>query len=465
MTQASNPHNSPSGDAVKVVSGLGDAVSVHAKPASALPVLELDARTYDRALDCIHCGLCLPACPTYTENGLEGDSPRGRIYLMKSLADGRIDATKAVVRHLDLCLDCRACETACPSGVVYHELIEETRARLRKQARPSLGDRLIQAMCRHIFPYPTRLKLAMLGPRLLQLVGLWKPLVRLARPSARLDKLMRMAPAQGPMWPSRLASRYGNDAANHQSKAIVGFFPGCIGSVLFHDVNRQSVALLRRAGCEVRVPDAQRCCGAIHHHSGHPQQATDFARANIDAFLPQPPGGPSVDMIVANVAGCGAMLKDYAHLLRDDPAYRQRAIDFVAKVRDITEALVELKLPPGSMDVNLTATYHDACHLAHAQGVVEPPRQLLASIKGLTLIPLPESDMCCGAAGTYNLTEPEMAGQLGERKIRHIQATGATHCVTGNAGCAMQIQSEADRLGVPLTVVHPVTLLYQAQFG
>lgn len=441
------------------VSGLG---SPPPRDSTTLPVLSLDKRTYSRALDCVHCGLCLPACPTYTENGLEADSPRGRIFLMKGLADGVIDPTDAVVRHLDLCLDCRACETACPSGVVYHELIEETRAKLNVLKKPSLLDRFIHTMFYRVFPYPTRLKLAMLVPRLLQKLGLWKPLVaatgRLL--PLQLAKMQQMLPSHGPLWETRLAQRYPADRdalVDGKPRAVVGLLAGCVGSVLFQDVNRQTIRLLQLAGCEVVVPHDQRCCGALHHHGGHIDEAMHFAKANIDAFT-----AANVDYVVNNAAGCGAMLKDYAHLLRDDANYAQQAEAFVRINRDISELLVELRLKPPTRSLDRTVTYHDACHLAHAQKVTAPPRQLLEAVPGLKLIPLPESDMCCGAAGTYNLAEPQMARQLAERKLRHIQATGASMCVTGNVGCAMQIQSEADRLGIPLRVVHPVTVLYEA---
>ncbi|MFA9477974.1 (Fe-S)-binding protein [Phycisphaerales bacterium AB-hyl4] len=450
-------------------------------PHAPLNVLNLDPRTYDRALDCVHCGLCLPACPTYTENGLEADSPRGRIVLMKALADGKIEPTESVRHHLDLCLDCRACETACPSGVVYHELIEETRERLDTPAKPTLTDRFMQAMFFHLLTRPTRLKLSLLPARLLQRLGLWPIITRLPLPRP-LAKMQQMLPAAGPLWPRSLAPHYPPTPTSPPSRSKaqrrsgspesppnqtppkrVALLAGCVGSVLFNDVNRQTVALLQLAGCEVYVPRAQQCCGAIHHHGGNIEAARKMAKANIDAMLEI--DGKPIDAIVNNAAGCGAMLKEYDHLLRDDPAYADKAKAFARKTRDITELLVELDLPTPEHAVNRTVAYHDACHLAHGQRVVDPPRRLLASIPGLKLVPLPESTMCCGAAGTYNLTQPEMARQLGERKLRHIKTTGAATCATGNVGCAMQIAGEADRLNTPLEVAHPVTLLHEAHFG
>lgn len=440
----------------RVVSGLGD---TSARKHS-LAVLPLDPRTYSRALDCVHCGLCLPACPTYVTTGLEADSPRGRIMLMRGLAEGRIDPTRQVTRHLDLCLDCRACETACPSGVVYHELIEETREKLRPSERSPLGRRCVDLIVRHVLPYPTRLRIALLMPRLLQRVGAWSAVSNWAERflPGELGKLQRMLPEHGPVWGRALRDRYPAD----QPKLRVGFLAGCAGSVLFQDVNRQSVELLRHLGCEVLVPGGQCCCGAIDHHGGAAERARAKARRNIDAFLPE--GRPAVDRIVTPIAGCGAMLREVDHLLRDDPRYADRAKAFAGRVRDISELLLELDPQPAHA-IDQHVTYHDACHLAHAQGVTAAPRELLERIDGLTLIPLPESDMCCGAAGTYNLTEPEMSQTLAERKVRHIASTGASVCVTGNAGCAMQIESESRRLGKPIEAVHPVTLLHRAAFG
>lgn len=457
-----DPSSSP---VARIISGLGDAPAPLAPSTDhALPQLKLDPRTYSRALDCVHCGLCLPACPTYTQNGLEADSPRGRIYLMKGLATGKVQATEAVLNHLDLCLDCRACETACPSGVVYHELLEETRIRLNAQRPVGLVDRLIQTMFFHVFPYATRLKLALLPVRVLQKLGLWKlvtaPAITNLLP-AQLQKMQQMLPPSGPLWESTLGETYEAKSTSAATTKTVGYFAGCVGSVLFQDVNRQTIELLQLAGCRVLVPQSQSCCGAIHHHGGKGHEAEELAKRNIDAFIDEQ-GKPRVDYITTNIAGCGAQLKDYPHLLRDDAKYLPRARTFVALLRDANELLYEFKLAAPSTPLNLTVTYHDACHLAHAQRVTVQPRQLLGSIPGLKLIPLPESEICCGAAGTYNLSQPVMARDLAERKLKHIQSTGATICVTANVGCAMQIQSEADRLGVNLKVMHPITLLHQA---
>ena len=431
---------------------------------STLPVLKLDPRTYDRALSCVHCGLCLPACPTYTQTFNEADSPRGRIQIMRGLADGAIEPTAGVREHLDLCLDCRACETACPSGVVYHELIEETRARLAVVARPSFTGRFMTAIFFHVFTHSTRLKFALLPARVLQKLGVYPLLRRLGIFRAlplQWRKMEQMLPRGGQLWPRELRGDF-RPAEGQKARKRVGLFTGCVGSVLFDPVNRMAVDLLTAAGAEVTVPP-QPCCGAIHHHGGAPEQAMGLAKRNIDAFMP--PGSEPPDWIVTNVAGCGAMLREYDHLLRDDPLYAERAVEFSRRVRDITEVLAELGLPEMKHPIERTVTYHDACHLAHAQGVTAAPRALLARIPGLKVVPLAESDMCCGAAGTYNLTEPGMATDLARRKLGHIAATGAPTCATGNAGCALHIQSEADARGQALEVIHPVQLLHSAVFG
>ena len=447
--------------------------------------MAMDPRTYERGLACVHCGLCLPACPTYVETGHEADSPRGRIQLMLGLAEGKIQASPVVRKHLDLCLDCRGCETACPSGVVYHELIEETRSRLASSQTPTLQGRVMQWLFFNVFIHPTRLKLALLPARILQKTGLYSLLRKSGLfnllPS-QLRKMEQMLPPTGPLWPTQPAliqhsafsiqrsslnpePRTLNPSPQHsapstQHSISVGFFPGCIGSVLYDKVNQQAVELLAAGGANVQIPSLQGCCGAIHHHNGHHEPAREMAKRNIDAFCPKE--GPGVDFIVTNIAGCGAMLREYDHLLRDDPLYAQRAREFSSRVRDISEMLVQLPLPPARLPINQTATYHGACHLAHAQKVVSAPRQLLSRIAGLTLVPLPENDMCCGAAGTYNLTQPEMSSRLAERKLANILSTGASICLTGNVGCAMQIQSEAAARGINLKVLHPVELLHQA---
>ena len=404
---------------------------------SSLPVLQLDQRTYDRALSCVHCGLCLAVCPTYLQTMHEAESPRGRIQLIRGLADGTVEATDSVRHHLDLCLDCRACETACPSGVVYHELIESARIGLHEKFLPPAPIRLLRRLQLEIVTHPTLLRLALLPGRLLQTFGLLKNL-----------------PA-GPFWPRRLP----RDATGQ--RATIAFFAGCASSVLSDSLNRKSVDLLAAAGAGVAAPPAQGCCGAIHYHNGLRPPAEEMARRNIDALMPE--GGPKIDFIVSTAAGCGAMLREYDVLLRDDPRYAQRAREFASKVRDITEVLDQLGLPPRK-PLKMTVTYHDACHLAHGQKVTAPPRRLLKSIPDLQLIPLSESDQCCGAAGTYFMTQPAMARKLAARKLANVSATGATVCVMGNIGCALHLRARARAAGQTITILHPVDLLHQSIF-
>ena len=383
--------------------------------------------------------------------------------MMMGLATGQIQPTESVRHHLDLCLDCRGCESACPSGVAYHELIEETRARLGETETLRGSRRLMRAIFFNVFVYPSRLKWALLPARILQKLGVYRLLRKsgmFAVLPSGLRKMEQMLPAEGRLWPKALPEV---TLAQGTAKLTVGFFAGCIGSVMFDEVNRKAVELLAAAGADVVAPRAQGCCGAIHHHSGSHEPAAAFARRNIDTFLPK--DGPAVDFIATNIAGCGAMLREYDHLLRDDPKYAARAKDFAARVRDISEVLLMLGLPEMNHQVEATATYHDACHLAHAQKVVAAPRKLLAQVPGLKLVALPDSDMCCGAAGTYNLEQPEMSGKLAERKVNNIASTGAGVCVTGNVGCAMQIQSEAAAHGLRLRVLHPVEVLHEAVFG
>ena len=429
------------------------------------PAITLDPRTFDRGLSCVHCGLCLPACPTFVETGHEADSPRGRIQLMMGLSTGAIDASESVRRHLDLCLDCRGCESACPSGVVYHELIEETRSRLAATQVLRGRDRLLRALFFNIFVYPERLRLALLPARILQKLGIYPRLRKmglfdLLPPAFR--KMEQMLPAKGKLWPKPLEA-VSPARKVVEKKVTIGFFSGCIGSVMFDEVNRKAVELLTACGATVVAPPKQVCCGAIHQHNGVHAPAMEFARQNIDVFCPKT--GPSVDYIATNIAGCGAMLRDYDHLLRDDRKYAERAKQFADRVRDISEVLLMLGLPEMKHPIHQTATYHDACHLAHAQKVTAAPRKLLAQVPGLTMVPLPECDMCCGAAGTYNLTQPEMSAQLAERKVKNIESTEAAICVAGNVGCAMQIQSAADSRGDQIRVLHPVEVLHQAVFG
>ena len=408
---------------------------------------------YELFLDCVHCGLCTASCPTYLELGNENDSPRGRIYLMRAVTDGRLSLSNDVRRHLELCLDCRGCESACPSGVQYGKLIEPFRVAMEQQGEGAkkTDDWFHQTILFKLFPYPERMRWALWPARIAQWLGLDQLLVRSGLwkllPS-RLGRLVTLLPKlakpEEPL-PAFLP-------AKGRRRARVALFTGCVADVMFRSTNWATARVLQENGCDVVVPQTQACCGAIHLHAGASEPAQQLADANVDAFKVD-----DVDAVLINVAGCGSMLKDYGHHWHDERAdERQR---FAAKVRDISEFLDELGLitPPGSLPV--TATYHDACHLAHAQKVREQPRRLLERIPGLKLVELPESDLCCGAAGTYNLTEPEMAERLSRRKLKNILSTGARVVVTANAGCLLQIAREARMQGEVLKIVHPIDLL------
>jgi len=399
---------------------------------------------YDKFLDCVHCGLCLSACPTYVELGTETDSPRGRIYLMKGLEDGSLPLTPEVARHLDLCLGCRACETACPSGVRYGDLIEAARAFVESQHQRPFSDRLRRRLIMLVFPRPAVLRVLLLPLRFLELLGMMDVLRRVSAVAAMLPRLGWWAPVPA-LEPARTAERH-----------RVGFLAGCVAQVLFAETNRATLRVLTRNGCTVETPRRQGCCGALHLHGGAHREALACARHNIDVFP------PTLDAIIVNAAGCGAMLKQYGELLADDPVYAERARAFSARVRDVTEFLAGLELVRPAHPSHARVTYHDACHLAHGQGVREAPRQLLRQIPGLELVELADADMCCGSAGSYNLTEPEMAGRLGERKAANIRATDATCVAAANPGCAMQIQAALRRAGSGIVVRHPVELLDEA---
>lgn len=410
--------------------------------------LKLSEDAYTQANLCVHCGLCLPACPTYTENQLEADSPRGRIHLMKAMSDGRITASDTVLNHLDLCLDCRACETACPSGVVYHTVIEDAREKLHDQNKPTWGQKLARRFTLNVFADRDKTQRYLLPARLMQKIGLWgfmKWVSNTCFPS-ELQKMVTMLPDQIP--PKK--ELWGVYPPKGELKKKVGLFVGCVGSVFYQNVHEKLIELLCHSGCEVHVLENQVCCGAIHHHAGEPHAASELAKQNIKTF-------ENMDVVVNAIAGCGAMLKEYQPLLGDKSTEQ-----WTSKVMDISELLMQLDLGQQKKALNLKVTYHDACHLAHAQKITKQPRTLLSKIEGLTFIPLPESDMCCGAAGTYNLMQPEMAGNLATRKLNHIQKINPDVVAMGNIGCAMHLNASARQLGLSIDIRHPVELLHEA---
>jgi glycolate oxidase iron-sulfur subunit len=414
---------------------------------------------YDKLLACVHCGFCLPTCPTYAETGLEMDSPRGRIYLIKSLADGRIGLTDPVVEHLSLCLDCRACETACPAGVQYGHLIESAKAEMERQRPGGALRRLLRHVAfARLLPSPALLRLLAAGLRFYQQSGL--------QALTRASGILRLLPATAaaseallpPLPPAAERGPLPEVVAPRGPRvARVGFLHGCVQDVVFRAHNLATLRLLTRNGAEVVIPRAQRCCGALHAHAGDPEAARALARENIAVFE-----AASVETIVVNAAGCGAHMKHYGDLLRGDPAWRERAAAFARKVADVTEVLARRPLAGPIGPLRMRVTYHDPCHLGHGQKVRAEPRALLRAIPGLEIVDLRESEMCCGSAGTYNLTEPEMARRLLERKTRHIEATGADAVVTANPGCILQIAVGLRRRRLPMRVLHVVEILDQA---
>ncbi len=463
--------------------------------------LRRHTHTYDLMRQCIHCGFCLPTCPTYAVLGVEMDSPRGRIYQMQAVAEGRMEISPDFVEHMYCCLGCRACETACPSGVQFGKLIEAAREQIQLEAdsRPLLAlhpeameleaktnDSTPDTAAHGLIPLPVQIaseellrqfffdvmlpsrlvtSLVFGGLKVYQRTGLQT----LVHRTGLLNLVNALpTPFQGKLKiPEELMPDVGGDVlptplpevspAMGRTRYRVGFISGCIMDQVFRDINEATIRVLVANGCEVITPVQQQCCGALHVHAGEGEEGRVLAKHNIDVFEPY-----NCDTIIINSAGCGSNLKEYGHLLRDDPAYARRASAFSAKVKDISEFLADIEWNHGLGEVEQTVAYHDACHLAHGQKIRLQPRQLLKAIPGIRLVDLKESDWCCGSAGIYNITNQEMASQLLERKMNNIAATGANIIATGNPGCMMQIALGARQRDMPLEVVHPIQLLDQS---
>ena len=411
----------------------------------------------DELADCVHCGFCLPACPTYVLWNKEMDSPRGRIHLMKVALEGKAALTPEFGQHIDSCLGCMACVTACPSGVQYERLIEATRPQIERHTPRSLGDRLFRQLVFSLFPYPARLRWVALELWIYQRLGLqW-----LARTSGLLRLLparLRAMEAVAP--PISIASAWSSlpalIPAVGKPRLRVGLLLGCVQRVFFGDVNAATARVLAAEGCDVVVPPDQGCCGALMLHAGRDDEAAQLARRFIDVFEA---AAADVDAIVINAAGCGSSLKTYGHLLRDDPAYAARAEALAAKCKDVSEVLASLEPRAPRHPVPMTVAYHDACHLQHAQRITAEPRTVLSSIPEVDVREIPEGGLCCGSAGIYNLTEPEAASELGARKARNVLSTGAEAIVSSNPGCLLQLQSGLAEAGHPLPTLHLVELL------
>ncbi len=400
---------------------------------------------------CVHCGFCLPTCPSYLLLGQEMDSPRGRIYMMRAGVEDRMSLGPAVVEHFDTCLGCMACETACPSGVKYAPLIEQTRSSIEQHHTRSISERLFRRILFAMLPRHDRMRrlaipmmlghllrrspLAALLPRRLRAMLQLSPSV--TRASARLETPV-FTPAQG--------------TARHK----VGLVTGCVQRAFFGTTNQATARVLAAEGCEVHAPLAQGCCGALALHAGENATARELAKQLIETFE-----ALDVEAIAINAAGCGSAMKEYGHLLRDEPLWADRARAFSAKVKDVSELLAVVPRAP-RQTMNLRVAYHDACHLAHAQNVRREPRQLLESIPGVSLVPFAEGEICCGSAGIFNLVQPEMAATLGARKAAHINDAAPDVVVTSNPGCILQIRAAAEAAGHRYRVMHIVDLLDQA---
>lgn len=400
---------------------------------------------------CVHCGLCLNQCPTYRVLHLEPESPRGRIHLVRAVAQGRIEPNERFSDHLYLCLMCRACETACPSGVQYGRIAEAARELLGPPGSP-LARAVTKLALTHLLPSPWRLKMLAHLLRLYQRSGVQRVARRLL--PRRLQEIEAMLP---PLPDRFFTPQSALLPAIGKRRARVAMLSGCVMSALFSDVNEATVRVLRLNGCEVVIPKEQGCCGALNIHNGETKVAKVMARRNIDAFL-----SAGVEAVIVNAAGCGAAMKEYGHLLRDDPAYADRAQSFGRLVKDASEFLAEIGLVGPLRRVELVVTYQDPCHLAHGQKVRDQPRKLLAAIPGLRVVEMENSDRCCGSAGIYNLTHPEMSQELLREKMASIAQTAAEAVVAPNPGCMLQLSYGARTYGPRLTVLHLMDLLDRA---
>ena len=407
---------------------------------------------------CVHCGFCLTTCPSYRVIGKEMDSPRGRIYLMDAINKGEAPLSPATVSHFDSCLGCLACTTSCPSGVQYDKLIAAVRPQVQRNHKRSLPGKLLRSLIFSLFPYPDRIRLLLpplglyqkLGfSKLVQLTGLLKlfapnlaameSLLPPVTPQCFQDNLPEVVPAAG------------------EKRYRVGMILGCVQRVFFSGVNEATARVLSANGCEVVIPKEQGCCSALPAHQGEEEQAQALARQMVDVFE-----AAGVDYVIINAAGCGHNLKEYGHILRHDPDYRQRAANFSAKVLDVQEFLMQVgltaKLHPLT-ESPLKLVYQDACHLLHGQKISAQPRQLLRQIPGIELSEPVDAALCCGSAGVYNMLQPQVAEELGQMKATSLRNTGATMIASSNPGCSLQIQQHLKKQGSSMPLMHPIQLL------
>ena len=403
--------------------------------------------------DCVHCGFCLSSCPTYLETGNELDSPRGRIHLIKAAAEGRIPMGTSLVKHLDLCLGCLACETSCPSGVKYGSLIEMSRGQIERRFKRGLGEKILRAFIFKIFPYPRRLKLLLPFVYLVKILGLKKilPPALLNRVSLSVSSMFHMLPEVSSAFGETLLAFY---PALEERKKKVALLSGCVQGVFFPEINRATIEVLRASGCEVLVPQNQECCGSLSIHSGRLEEGRMFARRVVDLFA-----ALDVDAVVVNSAGCGSTMKEYAEILREDPVYSEAAARLSEKTVDVMEFLSDAGIGAPLHPLDIRVTYQDACHIVHGQRIRSAPRELLRSVPGLEFTEMPKSDHCCGSAGIYNIVQPEMSSRLLSSKMREVEKTAADYLAVGNPGCMIQIRKGLADSDSQTRVVHPVEIL------
>jgi glycolate oxidase iron-sulfur subunit len=428
-----------------------------AAPARASGFSGSDRPSYDDYARCVHCGLCLNHCPTYTLWGLEADSPRGRIRQIVLVEEGRLPLGVSFVRHIDRCLDCRACETACPSGVEYGKLVEAARAQIEQHyPRPFLSRLAREIVFRRLLPYPKRIALLASLLRIYQRSGLQS----LARASGLLrllglaDRERLLPPIDQEFFFSQIGRTF---PATGRRRARVALFAGCIAQVSFSALHEATIRVLTANGCEVVVPHGQLCCGALAQHAGVVDVVRSLARINLDAFLRE-----DFDAVITNAAGCGSTLKEYEQLFAEGSPEHEKARAFRSKMRDVTEFLAELGLIAPLVPLSLRVTYQDSCHLVHGQKVREAPRRLIRAIPGVELTEMAMSDYCCGSAGIYNVTETRTSLQILAEKMKHAQATGAPVIVTANPGCLLQLRAGAQIHSTGQDVLHVVELLDRA---
>ncbi len=417
-----------------------------------------DAPAEEDLYKCVHCGFCLQACPTYVQTGLETESPRGRIALMKAVNEGRIGLDEDVYQHWDMCIQCRACEDVCPSGVPYGRLIEKTMVQVEMRRKVSRIGRLVSWLIfSKILPDQSALTGLVGALRLYQKSGLQR-VVRISRILKLIPGGVAELESSLPSMPNAFFAPQGQVYHAHgKPRASVALLSGCVMPLIHGPEMRTVARVLNRNRVEVVVPQSQVCCGAIHTHVGDIEKTREFARRNVDAFLALP-----VDAVITASAGCGTRMKEYGELLADDPEYAARAAELSAKVRDIHEYLHDLPIDPPKGRLDFEVTYQDACHLAHTQGIGAQPRALLESIPGLTLVEMENPTRCCGAGGTYTVTQRDMSLRLLDDKMTAIEQTGATIVATGNPGCLMQLQYGVQRNGPPVTVKYVTDLLDEA---